>query len=406
MVKRYDVAVVGAGTAGAVAARQAAAAGAHTVLIDAHPAADQPSVCAGLISPRTLDALGVGGEIVLRPIRGVRIQGPDGTQLRLRHPEARALVIDRRRTRGALLNAAAEAGVELLAPARCVSAAPGSLRIRLGDREETVETCVIVGADGVPSTVARSFGLGAPQWLLPARQIHLSGRLEAEDEVEVHIGCAVAPGFFAWAVPAEPGELRVGIACGPSEDPEPRLEALRERSYPGRPRARGAATIPLGAALPSIADGALLVGDAAGQVKPISGGGIYTGARCAAIAGRIAAWAALSGRTTAEDLRPYEQQWQAEIGNEIAFGMEIHRLRAGVSDRQLAAALQAASDPRVLALLAEEGDIDAPSRLVDAFLGRPELWPTLMPLIGLLGGAAPVVDAVRRIARLIRPPHL
>jgi len=403
MPVHYDVAVVGGGTAGAVAAREAARAGARTVLIDAHQQAAQPSVCAGLVSPRTLGELEVSDDVVLRRIRGVFVRGPDETTLHLRSADVKAVVIDRLRVREELFNAAADVGVELLAPARCVSAEPGRLQLQVDGHHVELAARVLIGADGVPSTIARSFGLAPPAQLLPAQQVTMVSRLRAEDEVEVFVGRAVAPGFFAWSVPAEPGCVRIGVACEPPADPRALMEHLLRDIGHGDVLSSASGVIPLEPPPETVSDGVLLVGDAAGQVKPISGGGIYTGARCARIGGRIAGWAALAGRTTEDVLGEYARRWQCEIGEEIAVGLRVHRLRGDLRDEQLAILLRIIDDPSLLDIVAREADIDAPSQLLGAFLARRELWPRLLPLAGILGGSMGLADLA---ARLARPWHL
>lgn len=139
----------------------------------------------------------------------------------------------------------------------------------------------------------------------------------------------------------------------------------------------------------------LLVGDAAGQVKPTSGGGIYTGGMCARIAGKIAGCAALAGQTTRQTLAEYERCWRSEIGGELRFGLAAHRVLAALSDSEIDAVLAAVDDPSIIQVIAEEGDIDHPSRLFRSFFSRQSLWPRILTLIPALGGWKRVEELAR-----------
>jgi len=144
--------------------------------------------------------------------------------------------------------------------------------------------------------------------------------------------------------------------------------------------------IPISLAPETVVDGVLLVGDAAGQVKPFSGGGLYTGGVCAHIAGQVAAQASLAGRTTKSDLALYEQRFRREIGDELRFGRAARKLLRDIDDEGIDTILSVIDRPEIRELIVRYGDIDYPSRIVHAVASRRELWPTLRPLISILGG--------------------
>jgi len=398
----YDVVVVGGGTAGAVAARAAAAVGAHTLLLDEGTPPSGKAACAGLVSRRALDVLEASSDVVLRPIRGVTVHAPHGASLHVRAEETRALVVDRGALEQELLAAAVAAGVELLTPARVRGYVNGRVSFERAGETAHVATRMVIGADGAPSAVARWLRLDAAQQLLPAAQalVETEEKGDRQDEVVVFLGRQTAPGFFAWCVPAEPGVQRVGLACLPSVHPRPLLDRLLAERFRGRVLRRVDGRIPVGPPATAVTEGGLLVGDAAAQVKPFSGGGICLGAQCARVAGQVAGWAALAGDVSANALGAYERRWREEVGHEISFGWDIHRLRIELSDEQLAAAVRAAADPELLEVVAREGDIDRLGRLVDALVARRDLWPRLLGVASALGHWGKLVDLAQRAARL------
>ena len=393
----YDVVVVGGGPIGAVAARVAAENGARTLLVEKGDGSGEPARCAGLVSPRVLPTLGASDESIIREIRGALIHSPSGRELSLRSEEVKAFVLDRPVLDRELLALARDAGVEVLLRARLTSAHPGSITLMLGGAEKEVRTGVIIGADGPASVVASSFSLPSPEEMLMASQATVEGNPRREDEVDIHFGRSIAPTFFAWAIPSQEGKMRVGLAAPVGTKTDRLLSNLLLEQKLGSEVERVHGLIPISLVRDTIADGALLVGDAAGQVKPSSGGGLYTGGVCARIAGRVAAEAALARRAKKTDLAPYEELFMQRIGGEIGFARAARRLLRNIDDAGIDALLAGIDRPQVRELISDYGDIDYPSRIAHALASRRDLWPALRPLIPILGGASGLSEMARMI---------
>ena len=178
----------------------------------------------------------------------------------------------------------------------------------------------------------------------------------------------------------------MGIATSCSEDPEHRLSHFLKIHFPGRVAERTGGLIPIGCAPTTVTDGILLVGDAAGQVKPTSGGGLYTGELCARSAGESAGYAALADDPSLATLRTYESHWQKDIGKELRSCLAIRRTLDDLSNEEIDAVFSELDAPAFLDFIAKHGDIDYPSQLVAALLPRHDLWPRLLSLIPALGG--------------------
>ena len=393
-MRDYDVVVVGGGPIGAVAARIAAEAGARTLLVEKGDGSGEPARCAGLLSPRVLPTLGASDGSVIREIHGGVIHSPSGVEVSLHANAVKAIVIDRAVLNQELVSLARDAGVKVRTHTRVTSVQPGSISLVAGGLHEDVSTGMIIGADGPRSLVASSFSLSPPEEMLIASQATVIGAVRKSDEVDIFFGRSIAPMFFAWAIPAQEGNTRVGLAAPLGTKTDELLSRFLQSNKFGREVERIQGMIPISLAPEAVADGALLVGDAAGQVKPSSGGGLYTGGVCARIAGKVAAEAALAGKTAKNDLVVYERRFNEEIGDELRFGRAARRLLSDVEDEAIDVIFRAINRPEVTELIALHGDIDYPSRLVHAIASRRNLWPTLSPLISILGG----MDKLSRIA--------
>ncbi len=359
---KFEVVVVGGGPAGALTASAAAEEGAKTLLLERSP--KRKPCCAGLVSPATAERLGVPWDLVLREIRAVHVVSPQGRVAELRAKGVKGVVLDRAGLDRWLREKAQEKGAEFWP-----STAKGLDGEKLATARGAVNFDVLVGADGAYSTVARAFGLPRPREILIAMQAEI--RTELGDRVEVHLG--VVPDFFAWAVPEKEGLAKVGLATAFGRQALPTLRDFLTRRFPNTEvLSLQSAVIPLGAPAKIVANRALLVGNAAGQVKPLTGGGLAFLSLCAPLAGRAAA-------RGPQALPEYEKNCRRLIGEELDFQERARSLFLRLGPDALEEMVRALSHPKLSDFLAECADIDRFSSLPPKVLARPHLWSLLLP---------------------------
>ena len=373
MPKTYDcdVAVIGAGPAGSRTARNIAARGYRVKLLEGHRRIGVPSHCSGLISRRTLTEAEIGEEAVLHRVTGAYIHTAGGSELALGGEEVRAVVIDRVGGDETLCQQAQTAGAELV-QARLLQARRenGGLRLDvLSDgRARSLTAHLLIGADGAHSRVARSLGLPGPREKVYCLGIEGRLRLPREEFVHVFVGRTLAPGWFGWIIPTGGDRVRVGVGVQSGDKPINCYRRLSD-SFPHlfqniEPCRFYGGTIPLDFAPRSYGENVLLVGDAAGQVKPFSGGGIYTGLVAARHAAATAVSALEADDLSAPSLARYETAWKREIGRELARSLRIRHFGLALSDSDLERVMGTLHDEGLQALAARHGDIDYPSRVI------------------------------------------
>jgi len=358
-----DVAVIGAGPAGLTAARALAARGHDVVVLEEHSRIGVPVHCTGVVGADAFAEFDLPRESILGTAHTATFVAADGSSVSVDAERVKAAVVDRALFDQGLAASSRRAGAELRSGARvraiAVGAAGVAIGVEGGDRVEA-RACII--ACGANYRFNRQLGLGVPRTFVQSAQ--LEQPLDGLDRVEVHLGREVAPGGFAWLVPLERDgrpHARLGLMCD--------TRALaRFRQFAARMRQRfGAAgdwpdprlkVLPLGPVSRTYGTRLLAVGDAAGLVKPTTGGGIYY----SLISGRIAA-ETLDEALAADDLRDtrlrrYESEWRARLGADIRIGLAFRTLASRLNDRAIDAVVELARVDGIVPLLRETADFN------------------------------------------------
>lgn len=371
---RYDVAVIGAGPAGSMAAKYAAKAGSSVVILEEHHSVGWPVECAGLLGLRAIEESELlPGSHMLQGFKGATVYSPGGQRLDFKAASCKAWSVDRRLFDRALALEALREGAELRlrSPVRFIKREGESSLLALSEGSAEVRAKVVISAEGVRARLARQAGIPPVQKVLSGAQVEVPFNVEDPEMVEVHLGI---PGLFAWVVPFGDDRARIGL-CAEEMGCDHLRSFLRKdvikRRLLGSPVALTVGGLPLGPSAAAISDGFLAVGDAAGQVKPTSGGGIYPGLVCAKIAGGVAAASVQEGDCSAKRLREYDRRWRAALGKELEIGMRVNRFLNRMSPSEIDELVGfMGRKPEILKAIEEHGDIDRPSVLMARMLPR------------------------------------
>lgn len=359
MKPAYDVVVAGAGPAGSVAARRAAEAGLRVLLLEKRQEIGAPIRCAEAIGadlsrpflepdPRWIDAT----------ISAFAIHNSHGQCVHL-PPAEPTLVVNRKVFDLQLALMAARAGAEVRAGTAVtgLELADGAVigvKVESFGRTESISSTLVVAADGTESQVARWAGLKtvppmADYYLgIEFYLAGLAGKIDPHG-CEYHLDASLAPGGYLWVFPKGEDTANVGLVIPADKaketSPQASLERFVSQKFPQASiLALIAGGIPVtGAIKTMVADGLVVVGDAAHQADPLTAGGINLGMIAADLAMSVAAPAVQCGDVRARNLHQYEKLWQQRFGRMHEALYKIRKIVSRMDQTRLDELVQRAS---------------------------------------------------------------
>jgi digeranylgeranylglycerophospholipid reductase len=372
-----DIIIVGGGPGGLMAAACLAREGFDVAVFEEHGGIGTPVHCTGVLAQEAVTELDLPRESILNVLSTARFYSPSGRDISYTTPTTEALVIDRAAFDRRLALDAEAAGATIMLGSRVTD-----VRIAREHAEvetasgETVRGRAVILACGASYRFQRRLGLGLPGVHLNSAQLELPARRSGD--VEVHFGSATAPRGFAWAVPVTRpcGRfVRMGLMC--EGDPAQPFENLLARIGPSwgvpadvvqPPRRR---LLPLSPIRRTYADRVLAVGDAAGLVKPTTGGGIYYSIVSARLASDVLAPALRRDRIDAGTLSRYESAWRARLMPEFRAQLAMRLLSQRLSDQEIDALFELAQTDGIMPIVRRTAQFNRHRNLIVALFKHP-----------------------------------
>ncbi len=335
----FDVIVAGAGPVGSHIARKMAERGYSVAVFEEHDVIGEPVQCTGIIGAECVNRYSIPRDVISTESKSAKFYSPSGRYIRLAMNEVQAYVVDRGAMDAHFAKKAQLLGAEYHLASKIADVRSDDDKVVLrvdGDGRSThFEARTLVIASGFGTKLPYRLGLGRfGDWIAGAQMEVDTGRI---DEVEVYFSQALAPGFFGWLVPTGQGRGLAGLFArsAPRRHLDRLMKTLKKE---GKVTGEGKVTsggIPLKTLPRTYRERVLVVGDAAGQVKPTTGGGVYYGLICADIAVDTLCRALLRDDFSDETFSLYEKTWKKAIGRELKIGYLARRLYQKLSDRQI-----------------------------------------------------------------------
>jgi len=373
---RCDVVVIGGGPAGSTTAARLADRGHHVIVLEEHAETGLPAHCTGLLGLEAFDEFDLPRDIILGLASSARFWGADATSVLVQSDRVQAAVIDRVRLDQWLAVTAEQKGAPVSRGWRAESIEMDDDKVVVRDgMGRSVEARAAVLACGANYKFHRALDLGTPSAHVQSAQVETP--FPVTPQVQVRLGRAVAPAGFAWMASFEREGTpfaRIGLMCGSAG--REYFTAFVSRLCaevgvdPGSLPAPRRKLLPLAPIDRTYADRVLAIGDAAGLVKPTTGGGIYYGMISGALAADVLDRALTADRLRASHLRRYEKLWRRRLGSEIRVSLAFRRIAQRLDDQAINSLIELARVNGVIPLLQETASFNWHRKAVMSLLAH------------------------------------
>ena len=337
MGSRFDVIIVGGGPAGVSAAKASAMTGARTLLLEKNPAIMALKPCGQAVSAHALQTAGVepSSALIVNQV-SARVYAPNGENVKIAET---GYLINKTLLLQEIAAQAAEQGAEIRVNEPFLYLRREGQKMIVKTPKAEYEGMVLIGADGYNSRVARALGVREKSEPIPTLQYLVAGcKLDSIDEIRIYLGNEIAPKGYAWLFPVSEriAELGLGVRGAPLKPYMDKLLQRFEREL-GSCQVidnRGA-PVPVGGVIRRyIFDQAILIGDAAGMVIPLTGGGIHSSIAAGLAAGEVAGKASQEGGVSEKRLKEFDVKYKPWLSR-IRKSLIVLRLLEKLGDDEL-----------------------------------------------------------------------
>ena len=367
----YDVVIAGGSVAGLLCAREIASKGFSVLVIEEDYEIGTPEHCGGLVSIAGLGELGI---IPFRKtfdhmIETAEITAPNGNSFTINSKKQKVIEISRRELDKQIAFQAQKNGAVIKVRTSFQEITYTGIRTK----EEEINCKIFVDARGVSSLIHKD-----RTGIISSAQYEIYADWIKKGKVKVMFDQEKYPGFFAWVIPSNEGKGKVGVAGRGINVSKVLDEILKEKGIHSTIR-KIFAPIWIKGPIKNFVDGkTVIIGDAAGQAKPTTAGGIFTSGMGGVYAGEAIAKFLKTNNQT--DLEEYQKRWTKRFGKEFEKQIFARKLLERM-DNQTINKLFESITPEIIKDISEKDDFDFHTTSIIKLLGMKGSIKTAQTLI-------------------------
>ena len=366
-----DVVIAGGSVAGLICAREIARNNHSALIIEEDYEIGTPEHCGGLVSTSGLEELGI---IPFRKtfhhlIENAKIHAPNGNSFLMNSKKQKIAEISRRELDKQVAHQAQKNGAIIKVRTSFQELTDNGIRTN----KEEIKCKIFVDARGISSLIHKE-----RTGILPSAQYEVYASWINKGKVEVFFDQEKYPGFFAWIIPSEEGKGKVGVA-GKGIKVENTIEKFLDSMGKHSTIRKIYAPIWIKGPINKFIDGkTVIVGDAAGQAKPTTAGGIYSSGMGGLYAGQ--AISKFLESKDISDLEEYQKKWSGKFGKEFEKQLITRRILERLDNNSINKLFELVT-PSIIKDISEKDDFDFHASSIIKLLGVKGSLKTAQTLI-------------------------
>ena len=354
-----DVVVAGGSIAGLLCAREIATRGFSVLVIEEDHEIGTPEHCGGLVSLSGLEEIGIipFNKTFNHTIESAKISAPNGNSFTIKTKQQKIVEISRRELDKQIAFQAQKRGAKIKVRTSFQEMTETGIRTN----EEKIDCKIFVDARGISSLVQKD-----RTGIISSGQYEIYAEWIKKGKVEVMFNQEKYPGFFAWIIPSDEGKGKIGVAGKGINVSETLEEIIKEKGGCSIIR-KIFAPIWIKGPIENFVDGkTVVVGDAAGQAKPTTAGGIFTSGLGGVFAGKAISEFLETGDN--QKLGEYQKNWTERFGNEFEMQKLARKMLERIDNKTINKIFESIR-PEIIEEISEKEDFDFHTSSILKILG-------------------------------------
>ena len=368
----FDVVIAGGSITGLLCAREIANKAHSVVVLEEDYEIGTPEHCGGLVSTSALDQLGIipHKKTFEHLISSAQIFAPNGKSFTIDSKKQKVAEINRRELDKQIAHQAQRNGAEIRVRTSFQKLTEDGVRTSEGE----IKCKIVVDARGVSSLINKD-----REGVLSSAQYEIYADWIKKEKVEVYFDQEKYPGFFAWIIPNGEGTGKVGVAGRGISAAEVLADFLTKKGEHSTIRKIFAPIWVKGPIESFVSDKVVTVGDAAGQAKPTTAGGIFSCGMGGIFAGQAIINYLETGKKA--DLEEYQVRWEKKFGKEFEKQLLARKILERLDNKTINKLFESVT-PEIIKEISEKDDFDFHTSSIVKLLGVKGSFKTAKAFIG------------------------